>query len=83
MSHREPITGLDDSEQKWYDGLDEDDLAQMRNAYIDRVVSKDKMSKVSYEGFVKVCARVAVKLHSKQTRKEHAALRRLEAMGKK
>ena len=72
---------MNDKEQLWYDNLTEADHEELRNSYIDKVVSRNLPT--SYESFVLLCAKVAVKVQGKEDKMYKAMQKTLERKGLK
>ena len=70
---------MNDKEHAWYDSLTERDHEELRNAYIDKIISKNIPT--SYESFVLLCSNVAVMSNKKQQRVSYALERKLKKEG--
>lgn len=81
MTDRIVVAGLDQAEQAWYDGLDEEDLKKLEKGYFTKVHGRRIIGRTTYASFVKVCAAVAVRMHAKQNRREQRNMERLAKLG--
>lgn len=81
-----PSWKLNEKEQAWFDTLEECDLEKMRNGYADFIIKSKGKAPMTYDQFVKVCAKVAVRLHKydgkKMPKRVKAAFDMAEAKGK-
>lgn len=78
------VASLTDDELIWYNWLDEDDLKELEKGYFEKVHNRrGPVGRVTYAGFVKTCAAIAVRMHKTQNRRERKNMERLEKLGKR
>jgi hypothetical protein len=81
---RPDVEGLTPNQLLWYRWLDANDLKQLEDGYFNKVHGRrGPIGNVTFASYVKICAAIAVRMHSKQNRMEKRNIERLAKMGKR